>query len=565
MPAYNREDTRKRSLLWVACFSLALCVHMFALICFHRMALPESLKAPEGGIALLQTAFAPAEEAQREERELALAFEELSAPALEEKALEVELLPPGPVALAPLPAIQTPMPAFSLPPPEPQWQEQGPHLQAPVLALELPDIATPISAAHGSLRDFDALPDGELAVGWDRGNLSAFTGDLRPPQLSGANHFPSPLPSLASFGPGFASAGPDREAGALSFDDEARASNEDFEVTAACAPRSDGKGFVFSLSLSPRKGVAFKRIAQNYFFLLDRSNSISSRRYKHTCAGVRRALDFIPEGDTFNIHIFDRKVTSLALENLLCNEENRERARQFLKEQANGAILALTDLYGSLGRIVPQEVAEEQINTAFLLSDGDTFLNAQNQRKTIGQWTRQNQNRVNLYCVAAGWRNNLPLLDLISAFNGGALYYVGELEELDEALPALVASVSKPIGKNLQVTAVCQEPGVKLRLLPPSHQLPPLYEGKPLVIYGTCNKLTAFTVFFQGTHYDRLLHIAQTVDLAAAAPAEADLERKWAQKKAYFLYDRHIQEGLQEPLSRAEELIERYHLPVAFH
>ena len=90
------------------------------------------------------------------------------------------------------------------------------------------------------------------------------------------------------------------------------ASTKAFSLDAEFSPRPDGKGYLFKIAFIPKPGVAFKRIAQNYFFLIDRSHSIDPIRYEKSKAAVLKALSYLKKGDTFNILIFDDRMLRLS-------------------------------------------------------------------------------------------------------------------------------------------------------------------------------------------------------------------------------------------------------------
>ena len=343
------------------------------------------------------------------------------------------------------------------------------------------------------------------------------------------------------------------------------ASSDDFNLEVEYAPSPHGQGVIFKLELKPKPGVRFKRIAQNYFFLIDRSHSIPKLRYEITKQAVDSVLDLLQAGDTFNVLLFDDKIVPLAQENLAWNSENLEKAHQFLSKQHYGAIFATTDLYSSLGKIIPSAVVDQEVNTALLISDGDTYLSSDKQRDTIANWTRQNSGKVTLYSLASGKGNNLALLDLLSVFNKGALFYSTSDKGIETGLSYLLNSIKNPIGKDISLSTVSTVPGTQITLYPPNTFLPNLYENTPFVIYGTINKASDFHVFFQGRYYDKFLDIKQAVSFTSAKQVDGEkLEKNLAKHEAYKKYEKYLQDGNKEHLAEAKKLLQSYRIPVAF-
>ena len=135
-------------------------------------------------------------------------------------------------------------------------------------------------------------------------------------------------------------------------------------------------------------------------------------------------------------------------------------------------------LYSSLGNIIPDAVAANEVNTAILLSDGDTYLTKEQQRTRIANWTKQNSGKVSLYGIASGAGNNLPLLDVLSAFNKGALYYASRDEEINDVLVVLMRLIQNPIAKDIIATPITPEAeSLPVLIYPPAQRLPNMYEN----------------------------------------------------------------------------------------
>lgn len=343
------------------------------------------------------------------------------------------------------------------------------------------------------------------------------------------------------------------------------ASSDDFTLDVKVAPRHTGRGYLFRIELIPKPKAKFRRIRQNYFFLVDRSHSIRFARYTFTQEAVSQALNAIQPEDTFNILVFDDHAVAFAPKNVPWTPENIASGSAFITQQKYGGLFASTDLYKSLGKIIPAAVAENEVNTAILLSDGDTTLNSEIQRESIHRWTRQNDGKVSLYSVASGKRNHLALLDLLSFFNKGTLHYAALDKDIGASLVQLMQMLKNPIGKEMTVKAVKEAPDLEITLYPSNERLPNLYEHTPFVVYGTINRLQDFHLFFQGKYYDKTLDIKHLVSFAAAKQADsADMEKRLAVYQAYGCYASYLASGDHTYLTRAKELLKPYKLPLAF-
>ncbi|MGM0439927.1 MAG: hypothetical protein ACQEP8_02275 [Chlamydiota bacterium] len=320
----------------------------------------------------------------------------------------------------------------------------------------------------------------------------------------------------------------------------------------------------FRLIFKPQKEAAFKRIRQNYFFLIDRSNSITKKRYHYNRQAVSQSLDFLSPGDTFNILVFDDEVVSLSENNLSWTPSNVAEARQFLQALPHGGMFASTELYSSLDEIIPPVVEDAEVNTAILLSDGDTVLRPTQQRQTIADWTKENQGKISLFSIASGNRNNLPLLDVLCAFNKGKMIYVDQHSKVPDALSSLIQTLKNPIGKDILATIVLPDQDTKIMLYPRSSRLPDLYQDRPYVIHGTSNSSSPFHIFLQGKYYDQWLDIKKTIDFQEAVISSQDIKRDCSLHHAYDYYAKFLSTGNLTFLRQARQILEPLNLESAF-
>lgn len=342
------------------------------------------------------------------------------------------------------------------------------------------------------------------------------------------------------------------------------AGSNDFTLNVEYAPRKEG-GYLFRLELVPKEQVKFKHIKQNFFFLIDRSHSIRYNRYEINKVAVAKALALLQKEDTFNILVFDDAITRLSAQNLPWNAGNVSQARDFILQQPYGGLFANTDLYSSLGLIVPSDVAENEVNTAILLSDGDTFLSLEKQRNSIGTWTHKNAGKVSLYTLASGKGNNLALLDILSVFNKGALQFSPTDKGIEGVLFNLIKSVRNPIGKDITITILPSAPDLDITIYPAKQYLPNLYENTPYVVYGFVNQLKDFHIFYQGKYYDKLLDIKQEVSFKKGSKIDSEvLAKKIALQKAYAAYHDYLYDGQPQHLNDAKQLLAPYRIPLAF-
>lgn len=332
------------------------------------------------------------------------------------------------------------------------------------------------------------------------------------------------------------------------------------------APKRDLTGYLFKLELTPKAEYAYKRIPQNYFFLIDRSPSIGRQRYEQTKSAVMRSLDLLHVEDSFNILVFDGNVTRFSTHGVACSPNNISLAKKFLSAQKHSRFFGSTDLGSSLGHILAMEAKENAVNNAILLSDGDTLLSISKQRKTVANWTAKNQGKIALYSLPAGHGNNLPLLDLLSVFNKGMLFHAASDQAIESTLSMLLYALQNPVARDVIVKAnPLENTQGSIKVFPSSQRLPHFYKQIPYVLYGSVDRLEDFNLSFQGNVHDGILSANQQISFANGIPVNIQtLERPWAIQQAYELYAQYLRDGQKQHLQRIKSLLTPYRISMAF-
>ncbi len=329
--------------------------------------------------------------------------------------------------------------------------------------------------------------------------------------------------------------------------------NEFFEVDVKTVPREEG-GYLFSLTFLPKVDLSEHHLPQNYYFLIDRSNSIEKHRYQGFKRAVMRAIGSLREGDHFNVIIFDTKVAQLSENPLPYHKKNHRLAEDFLEKQPHGHYGAATDIYSSLSKIIPSNVNPSEVHTAILISDGDTTLKPDKQRKLIQAWLRENRGRVTLYTAAAGQGNNLAILDLLATAGRGSFIYSDTHTGFPRKLASLILSLRFPIAKEMTLS-VSANPSSNLKLFPPSARLPHLFSDHPFTLYGSTDTLSDFFVTLEGQNQDKILSIKKTISFSQAKQGNRLLSKQWTAQQAQMCYEQYLQDGKIALLEEAKQLL----------
>lgn len=329
--------------------------------------------------------------------------------------------------------------------------------------------------------------------------------------------------------------------------------NDDFNVDIRTFQKEEG-GYLFSIALSPKYDLTNQRMKQNYYFLIDRSNSIEKHRYQTFKRAVSKALISLHQGDAFNIIVFDSKISKLSEKPLPYSKKSIQLAEDFLEKQSHGTYFAATDIYSSLNKIMPSDVAEDELNTAILISDGDSPLHPEKQRKLIQTWLEKNNGKVSLYTACVGEGNNKTMLDLLSSMSRGSMLHTETHTSFPRKLAKMVIDLRYPIAKDLAMTITKADPSSKLKLYPASAYLPALFSNHPYVIFGTAEKLSDFTLLLEGRNKNQILSITKSISFNQSKEDGRFLSQKWKTSQAHQYYEEYMEEGQIATLQKAESL-----------
>jgi len=335
--------------------------------------------------------------------------------------------------------------------------------------------------------------------------------------------------------------------------------NDDFDLEVHLTPKGEdaGGGYLFSLALKPNFDLSAHTLKQNFYFLIDRSNSIEKHRFAVFKRAVLKAMASMQEGDKFNLYIFDKKIVRLSDKNLSYNLKTLQKAEDFLEKQEHGGLFASADIFTNLKKILPDIQNDGEVHTAILLTDGNTLLNTPKQHKFLSEWIEKNNGKVDLYTAAAAQKNNLLMLDMLSTLSGGKLIYSDTNTSFPRKLAKLILTLREPVAKELILAAIPSDSSAQLELYPATRHLPSLYSHQPYTLYGSINEPTSFDIVLQGRHGDHWIAIKKNVSFVEAEKGDRFMQKKCAARQVTMCYDKFINEGKAKHLQDAKEILKK--------
>lgn len=316
-----------------------------------------------------------------------------------------------------------------------------------------------------------------------------------------------------------------------------------FDIQTEVIQNPEGEGYLFSVTLEPIHDLTDKKMKQNFTFLIDRSNSIDKHYYEAFKKAVYRALTYLPEGNTFNIVVLDRKITHMSPKPLPITKSTIYAAKQFLAKQEKSHLFSATEIYPMLEKALPTDCADHEMNVAFIFTDGNTLLNSKKQKKALQKIIEKNHGKLTLHTAAAGMSNNVVLLDLLSGCNRGSLFYTRTYASFPRKFVSSLLRLKNPLLKDISVSSLSEDPLKKVEIYPSAYATPCLYQHEPYVILGKTNTLDTIHLILEGRNGDQWISIQKEINLNKAKKGQSQLAKKWEKQKARTSYESFLKTG----------------------
>ncbi len=334
----------------------------------------------------------------------------------------------------------------------------------------------------------------------------------------------------------------------------------DFDLEVSYAKRDDAEGYIFAITLIPNPKRTFKKIKQNFHFIMDRSNSIQKTRLTATRHAIAAALLQLSEDDKFNIVAFDKSVEFLSKHNCEKSAAEFSLARKFLLKQNLGSFFSTTDVARPFYWVFSFPQKDEELNSIIFLTNGAEF-NHHNYH-IIESISNANSGTFSINTIAMTEDENLGVLDFLSFRNKGKLYSSSSLKGIKRQIQKMMQNINYPIAKNISSHVINYNISNRIELFF-SKNLPNLYLNQPYVIMGTSKTLDDFVIFFQGRHADQWFNIKKDISFSNAKESET-LKEQLATQIAYFHYDKFLKENNVHELEKAKKILNNYNIKAVF-
>jgi len=250
--------------------------------------------------------------------------------------------------------------------------------------------------------------------------------------------------------------------------------------------RSKGAGGYFTMILQPPARLPESDIQpKELVFVLDTSGSMWGFPLEQAKRVIRRALDELYPGDTFNLITFSGDTHILFPEPVYPTAENIRKAKAVLASRNGGGG---TEMMKAIRAALAPSDHQDHVRVVCFITDGYVG----NDMEIVGEIQKHPNARV--FSFGIGNSVNRFLLDKMAETGRGAVEYVNLADQADEAADRFYQRVRSPLLTDLYV----DWGGLPVADVYPT-RLPDLFSGQPLILTGRYTQAASGKVRLKGT------------------------------------------------------------------
>ena len=263
-------------------------------------------------------------------------------------------------------------------------------------------------------------------------------------------------------------------------------------------PSASEDGFYLLLASPQVKAADAERPKKTVVFVVDRSGSMSGKKFEQARAALKFVLNNLREGDLFNIVAYDGNVESFRPELERYNDETRKAAIGYVEGLYPGGG---TNIHGSLTTALGQLKDNSRPNYLLFLTDGLPTIGVTNEGQICQGAKDANKVRARILSFGVGYDVNSRLLDRISRDGYGLSEYVRPDEDIEAHVSSVYSNISSPVltdvAINVELDGLKPEDGPSVNRVYPKSNFD-LFEGQQLVVVGRYKKPGAAKVVIKG-------------------------------------------------------------------
>ncbi len=301
--------------------------------------------------------------------------------------------------------------------------------------------------------------------------------------------------------------------------------------------RTGGEDGYFLLTMTVGKELEQQNQGMDYVFVLDISGSMANdRKLIISKDSLGAFIDELGPEDKFEVMTFNIQPNTLFQALSPASGDMQEQAKSFLGSQtARGG----TNLVPAITTAYKYGNPDRTLNV-IVLSDGMT---EQRERQTLMQLIQQRPRNARVFTIGIGNEVNRSLLEQMAEDSGGLAAFVSRGDNFALQAQAFRRKLTHPAVSDLRIDF----DGLRVHDMEPK-QLPNLYHGSPVRIYGRYSGSGNATVTLNGNVQGRAIQQSTSLEFPATDEGNPEIERMWALKRVDQLLKAADRSGSRQPV-----------------
>lgn len=287
-------------------------------------------------------------------------------------------------------------------------------------------------------------------------------------------------------------------------------------IKSALVTHHDRRGGYFSLMLHPPADIEYlKRAPMEMIFVLDCSGSMNGQPIAKAKRAIKRALQSLQKGDTFQVIQFSNNASQLGRHAIPATKENIRKGLRYV-DQLRGS--GGTEMIEGIKAALDFEHDPERLRLVSFMTDG--FIG--NETEILSAVHRK-LGASRIFSFGIGSSVNRYLLDRLAVMGQGAVAYIGLNDDPTQAMDAFYQRISHPALTDVSVDFR----GMEVTEMFPQ-RIPDLFVGRPVLITGRYSGRPEAAAILSGRVKGKQTMLAIPVVDSAYSAGIAGI---WARKK----------------------------------
>lgn len=323
-------------------------------------------------------------------------------------------------------------------------------------------------------------------------------------------------------------------------------SGEEPLASALYTPGSVGEPGYISVRVEPTLSEAIADpVPRDLIFVLDASCSMAGRPWEQAQDSVRRALDSMDAGDTFNLLKFSSQVAPLFETSQPATPDNIALAQSWLSSFLGGG----TDMEVGLRRAMRLPGPSESLRTVLLLTDG--YIGTE---EDVYRTVEAHRGDARVFALGIGSSVNHHLLERVARAGRGASLVQYPDPDAEDAISTVQEWIARPVMTDVSLRFT----GLAVSSVVPE-RIPDLWTGRPIRVMARATSRARGSVVISGQINGSPKQI--TIPIQRARLDNDALAMSWARAQIadhMVLLPESQREAVVLPLALQHHLVSRY-------